>query len=726
LKAHPWAFKYFEEDETFSDEFVKEVLELNGNILQYLNADQKKDFEFVRIALTANPEACYWVSKEFDWNTPESQTLAKQILSVDPLLFAFFIERDPEPIYKFFQHAFNLNASVLEMMDHSFFEDPWYFISENNGSFELNEDTLLYGLNQNGQIYYWEPISNTISNVCLTIENGVEFGWEDLFTNWEQNLTILEKAFTYYPSAETYQALKKKLGKKFEEGRYISTQLLTKGSELYPLLSTNLKQDCANSFAYLKSDNFYDLSSKFENLPSTFKKDEKFLKMFLGSKIEFEILDSFFDSKILHDESFILPYLELNFDQYTYFPDKLQKNRAITLQYGICNNEQSYFGLIDLELSEKWRTDKMLILEIAKGNKFNNFRIDDSLLNDSEFLLELIEYQPQLVQAIDEDLRNPDLLYKLMERNLDVYDYLEVEEKFNNSLFNLVVSKDISKIQKIEWSYTLSDSIIELTKELDIIKYVHLFEEDNFAEALSEKHTIESVTLNLQPQDKTFVSSQYYFKEPGTVTLGYDRNCYLSEAVAGEITDETILEFLESEDGWSDYFWNNSWYNFSSIYHTYGMGEPATDMQLPSGKIVEVSLTYDAPRVDNVKESFNCSEKGNFVHISSSDEKAYGWGKWKTYTLEVASGVFDVANISVQFEGDIVESYHYNLPDGTYDSFEESQDYETTGQGFSSTLYFNNGNELIDMDELRDLLEENEIDTGDIKEIKKFLFSYYS
>jgi hypothetical protein len=724
LRDHSWAFKYLEEDEAFSDEFVKEVLALNGNLLQYLTADQKKDITFIRIALNANPEACYFVSKEYDWKSEESQALARQILTIDPHLFTYFIERDPEPIYEFFQHAFNLDASVLEMMDHSYFEDPWYFISENNGSFPLFEDALLYGLNQNGQIYYWEPISNTPNNVCLAIENGVEFGWEDLFTTWKHDLTILHKAFTCYPSEETFQALKKKLGKKFEEATYITPQLVAKGSELYPLLSTKLQQDRSYAFAYLKSDDFYDLSTKFENLPSTFKKDDTFLKMLLGIKIDFEVLDAFFDSKTLHDESFILPYLELNFDQYTYFPDKLQKNRAIALQYGICNSEQAYFGLTDLGLPEKWSTDKGLILEIAKGNKFKNFRIDEALLNDSKFLLELIEFQPQLVQALEEDHRNPDLFYKLMERNQDVFDYLEVEEKFNSKLFNLMVAKDTSKIRKIEWSYTLSDAFVELTKDLNITRYINLFEESDFAEALSEKHTIKSVALNDQSEKKNFVSTQYYFSEPGTVTLGYDRNCYLCEAVAGEISDEMILEFLEGEDGWSDFIWYNSWHDYASIYHTYGMGEPASDMQLPSGKIIEVKLTYDAPVVDNIQESFNCSEKGSFVQIASSEEKAYGWGKWRTYSLEVGAGVFDVANISVQFEGDIVESYHYNLPDGTYESFEENQDYETTGQGFSSTLHFNNGKELLDVDDLRDLLEENGVDLSDIKAIKKFLLQY--
>ena len=517
--------------------------------------------------------------------------------------------------------------------------------------------------------------------------------------------------------------MKKKLGKKFDENIYVTPQVVAKGSELYPLLSDKLKQNKEMAFAYLKSDNFYDLATKFDSLPNTLKKDAAFLRMLSEIKIDFEILDGFFDSKLLHEESFILPYLSLNFEQYSFFPEKLQKNRKVALQYGVNNSAEEYYGLTDLELPGSLGQDKELVLEIAKGNKFKKFKIDDALLNDTKFLLEVIEFQPQLVQAFEEENRNPELLYKLMEKNLDVFDYLEVEEKLNPKFFNLVVAKDPSKVRKIEWSYTLADVLVEHAEDLSIRTYISLFEESDFAEALAEKYAFESITINAQQESETFKGTQYYLAEPGEITLGYNRNCYLSEDVAGEISDETLLEFLESEDSWSDFIWNNSWYNYASIYHTYGMGEPATDMQLPGGKIVEISLTYDAPVVDNVKESFDCTEKGSFVHIASSDEKAYGWGKWKTYTLEVGAGVFDVANISVQFEGDIVESYHYNLPDGS-PPFEENQDVETTGQGFSSTLYFNNGKELIDVDDLKELLEDNGIELTDIKAIRKFLMQY--
>ena len=724
LKAHPWAFKYLEADESFSEEFVKEVLAINGNLLQYLSEDQKKDTAFIRIALTANPEACNFVSKEYDWKSEEAQAIAQQILSIDPLLFSYFIERDPEPIYEFFKHAYALDASVLEMMDHSYFDDAWYFVSDTNGSFPLDEDSLLYGMNQNGKVYYWEPISNTIANVCLAIENGVEFDWEDLFTTWKYDLKVIEKAFAYYPSEVTYQALKKKLGKKFDENIYVTPQVVAKGSELYPLLSDKLKQNKEMAFAYLKSDDFYDLATKFDSLTNTLKKDAAFLRMLSEIKIDFEILDGFFDSKLLHEESFILPYLSLNFEQYSFFPEKLQKNRKVALQFGVNNSAEEYYGLTDLELPGNLGQDKELVLEIAKGNKFKKFKIDDALLNDTKFLLEVIEFQPQLVQAFEEENRNPDLLYKLMEKNLDVFDYLEVEEKLNPKFFNFAVAKDPSKIRKIEWSYTLADVLVEHAENLSIRTYISLFEESDFAEALAEKYAFESITINAQQESETFKGTQYYLAEPGEITLGYNRNCYLSEDAAGEIPDETLLEFLQGDDGWSTFVWYKSWYDFNSVYHAYGMGEPATDMKLPNGSIVEISLTYDSPSIDNVAECFTNSEKGSFVHISSSNEKAYGWGKWKTHYLAVLPGVFDVANISVEFEGDIVSSYRYKLPEGPYDYFEETQDYETTGQGFSSTLYFNNGKELIDVDDLKELLEDNGIELTDIKAIRKFLMQY--
>lgn len=726
LKTHSWALKYLEEDESLSNEFLKELLSINGNLLQFLSQEQKKDNSFVEIALKRNPEACHLVSKEFDWTTQEAKSIAKKILSIDPLLLSYFIERDPSPLDDFFIHAYSIDSNVLELMDHTFFEDAWNFVSDSNGSYPLSEDQLTYGLNQDSKVFYYEPISNTIKNVCLAIESGLNVDWKELFTNWDNDLQIIEKAFEYFPSEETYQSLKKKLGKKFNESDYVNKQVVQRGTELYPLISEGLKKNHEIAFAYLKSDNYDDLSSKFDNLPSSFKKDEAFLRSLSGLKIDFEILDGFFDHSILYTESFLMPYLKLNFDQYTYLPEKLQKTKNLALQYGINNNEESYWGLTELALPDKLSKDKELILAIAKGNKSRNLKFDDALLNDQDFLFKLIEFQPQLVKALEEENRNLTLLMKLIEINIDVFDYLELEEKFIPEIFNFIVSHDPTKLRNIEWSYTLQDSLIEITEKLNITNYVNLFEDSDFGDTLSAKHTFESILLNKQTNEhETGVGTQYYIAEPGTITLGYDRNCYLSEDVAGEVSDEIMLEFLESDDSWSDYIYSNSWHECSDIYHTYGMGEPATDMQLPNGKIVAISLKYERPDSDNLKLCFNISIKGSFVHIAVSDEKAYGWGQWKSYTLEVKPGIFDINNISVEFDSGIVSSYSYNLPDGDYDQFDEKEDYTTTGQGFTSTLYFNNGKELIDADDIKDLLEENEIDLRDIKTIKEFLMQHY-
>jgi hypothetical protein len=202
LKTHSWALKYLEEDESLSNEFLKELLSINGNLLQFLTQEQRKDNSFVEIALKRNPEACHFVSKEFDWTTQEAKFIAKQILSIDPLLLSYFIERDPEPLDDFFEHAYLLDSSVLDLMDHTLNEDAWYFISDSNGSYSLSENQLTYGLNQDGQVFYYEPISNTKQNVCLAIENGVKFTWDEFPEMMEEHCRDMLFTSVLYPKKQ--------------------------------------------------------------------------------------------------------------------------------------------------------------------------------------------------------------------------------------------------------------------------------------------------------------------------------------------------------------------------------------------------------------------------------------------------------------------------------------------------------------------------------------------
>ena len=58
---------------------------------------------------------------------------------------------------------------------------------------------------------------------------------------------------------------------------------------------------------------------------------------------------------------------------------------------------------------------------------------------------------------------------KLLQKNIDIFDHLELEEKFIPEIFNFMVAHDPTKIRNITWSYTLSDSLVEITKKLNIV-----------------------------------------------------------------------------------------------------------------------------------------------------------------------------------------------------------------------------------------------------------------
>ncbi len=228
-----------------------------------------------------------------------------------------------------------------------------------------------------------------------------------------------------------------------------------------------------------------------------------------------------------------------------------------------------------------------------------------------------------------------------------------------------------------------------------------------------------------------------------TFTIGYDTNCYVSEDVMGVLSDDLFLQALSSGESWSSYSWDNNWFNTDDLKHTYGICEPATDLKLPDGTIKSIKILYNSPNYSATEDAFIRTSKGDFVQIASSSEKAYGWEQWKEYSITFndfenyaspflkldtivngihVKGIFDVRQIKVNFESGIVDSYEYG-DEGI--SFEESDNYQTTGQGYESALYFNNGTELveIDLEELSTELEENKIDKENIQAIKDYLIN---
>jgi hypothetical protein len=234
--------------------------------------------------------------------------------------------------------------------------------------------------------------------------------------------------------------------------------------------------------------------------------------------------------------------------------------------------------------------------------------------------------------------------------------------------------------------------------------------------------------------------------DQNSFTIGYNTNCYVSEDVAGYVPDETLINALSSEDTWSNYAFYNDWYDMDGFMHTHGIIEPATDVLLSDGTISSITINYTPVNLDLEKYAFDESDKGDFIQIACSDEKSYGWGDWKKYTITFedlgnysspllnldcningfkVKGVFDVRKIRTNFDYNIVSSYTYF--DDLID-FDEDENYTSTGKGFNSNLYYNDGSKLIsiDLEELREGLENANIAIDDIEQIKQFISEVYS
>ena len=238
----------------------------------------------------------------------------------------------------------------------------------------------------------------------------------------------------------------------------------------------------------------------------------------------------------------------------------------------------------------------------------------------------------------------------------------------------------------------------------------------NYIESLGEEFIKEVQQNSKSPEE--FEPTLFYVNAPCEFVLGYDGNTYLSESVAGVLSDELIIELFDSEQEWSDFIWDNDWYNVDSLYHEYGIGEPATDLELPDGERISISLKYTNPDYDIFESCFKRTNAGDFIQIASSEEKGYGWDDWKRYSIQFQGGVFNLNKVKVEFEGLIVSGYSLEGK-----RFSESDDYSTTGKGFTSTLYFNNGKKLVEVEveELKNELVNAGVDLDNVDEIKAFL-----
>ena len=711
------------------------MLSINGLLIQYLSNEQRQDLELVKIALKQSTNACNFLSLEINWEDPEAKTIAIELLTQDPSQISYFIYLDDlrlnSNLEDFFLHAFALDVSVINLIDPTRVSTDYsttpMFNSKVYGSHEMDQDELILGMNQDGKFFDFEPILNISTNVDIAVSKGYNFNWEGLFNNFDE-IEIIETAFKYFPNEDTYKALKKKIGKKIDSQEYVNPITISENPNLYTLISKDAQGLLDNAMAFIRAESELDYSEKFEQLPPSFKTNKEFLDAISNLEIKFEILDAFFDKKILYDEHFISTYLKINYYEYINLPENLQTNRNIALSYGINYVEARFNYDTELELNEKFKKDKSLLIEISSKNLYNNFTITGELLSDHKFLFEIIKHQPQLIQSISKDSLNSKLIIDVLKININAFDYLEPEEMLIPEVLNYIIENNPSKIQKLNYSYTIIELIEHLNGNTSLTKVINLIESDEIIKLISDYHAITTKVFNGDGSSGVSdIGTLYHVNGYCEFTLGYDCNCYLSEDVAGLIAYEVINEFLESDESWSDYIWGQSWHDYDSIYHSYGIIQPATDLKLPNEEIVSVNLKYETPEYDKFIDCFKRSEPGNFVHIASSDEKSYSWEGWKRHKLEVGPGIFDVNRISVEFEGDIVSGYVYNYNDGRSDYFEEISDYSTSGKGFTGDLYFNNGKALIsvDSDELKEALGTAGIEYDEHEKLKEFCEKFY-
>ena len=384
--------------------------------------------------------------------------------------------------------------------------------------------------------------------------------------------------------------------------------------------------------------------------------------------------------------------------------------------------------------------------QIIKREKFNGIVLtNDYPVNsygDVQKLKDIIVKDFKQIRFISKNLQEDESAIKeLINLNNKIFPYLPVELKNNESIIKIAIEAgyyDESFIEYIDINNTeLLKKIIskaplyfklipESSKSVDLTR-IAVMKGDEI-ELISDSHSITTKVFNGDsPSGVSDIGTLYHVNGYCEFTLGYDNNCYLSEDVAGVIDYEVINEFLESDESWSDYIWGESWHDYNSIYHSYGIIEPASDLKLPNEEIVSVNLKYEMPEYDKFTDCFKRSEPGDFVHIASSDEKSYSWEGWKRYKLEFAPGIFDVNKISVEFEGDIVSGYAYNYSEDRSDDFEEISDYSTSGKGFTGDLYFNNGKALIsvDSDELKEALGDAGIEYDEHEKLKEFCEKFY-
>jgi hypothetical protein len=218
---------------------------------------------------------------------------------------------------------------------------------------------------------------------------------------------------------------------------------------------------------------------------------------------------------------------------------------------------------------------------------------------------------------------------------------------------------------------------------------------------------------------KLLEDEKQYPREFNEYKIGFDCNTYPSEQCAGTVHYENMADcIVDYEGSWSDYIWDNDWYNFNDIYHSYGMNCAATHVEYPNYEMADITIE---PSHDPDEDDWSIYDLDYMVCETKSYEKGYGWNDWNRYVIELEYELIP-ESIEPSFDEGICNDYSYqsdNL-DGTREEgyFESTDDYSTTGKGTDFDIN-------TDPEDIISEMEENKKDPTNRDEVMEWLQSNY-
>ena len=381
--------------------------------------------------------------------------------------------------------------------------------------------------------------------------------------------------------------------------------------------------------------------------------------------------------------------------------------------------------------------DKKLSLEQVSKKKFSS-NVFKSLLIESEKIIEACLKNKHLPNQMLSDV--------FMSEKASFEQKLSIasnESITNNTFFDIINDNSSYLSSRLRKAVALNNSCPEdVTKKLlkDEYRWVR---EAAASHRNIKNNDISKILTNLkkEPKDRYLLNGllinpncsqdnivilkklledeKQYPREFNEYKIGFDCNTYPSEQCAGTVHYDNMADcIVDYEGSWSDYIWDNDWYNFDDIYHSYGMNCAATHVEYPNHEMADITIE---PSHDPDEDDFSIYDYDYMVCETKSYEKGYGWNDWNRYVIELEYELIP-ESIEPFFDEGICNDYSYqsdNL-DGTREEgyFESTDDYSTTGKGTDFDIN-------TDPEDIISEMEENKKDPTNRDEVMEWLQSNY-